>query len=76
MLPKQPVFGTYRHHYSGIFCWVGWSTDTLGFLGESCTVLAKDISWISTMDIAYVVKCIHVLSTFFKLVVYFHMHVF
>ena len=28
------------------------------------------------MDIAYVVKCVHVLSTFFKLVAHFHKHVF
>ena len=28
------------------------------------------------MDIAYVVKCMHVLSTFFKLVAYFCKHVF
>ena len=64
------------HHHLGIFCQVGWSTDILGFLGESCTVLTKDICWIWTMDIAYIVKCINVLSTFFKLVVYFCMHVF
>ena len=28
------------------------------------------------MDIAYVVKCVHVISTFFKLVEHFCMHVF
>ena len=28
-------------HYLGMFCQVGWSTDTQNS-GESCTVLAKD----------------------------------
>ena len=28
------------------------------------------------MDIAYIVKCVHVISTFFKLVAHFCKHVF